>query len=413
MAPDRWDHLPGKKPGPLDALHAYRPGDFVFTTPGHTLLARDMSRTRVQRATGEHLGAAFDAARRSGLSRPVAVGALAFDPAAPAHIAVPHEVVMSGRSPRGGSGDEAPARPRIRAHHRVPDEHGYTRAVARAIDRVTRTELDKVVLARTLRLVLDHPVDPGQLLRRLASADPAAHVFAVDVPPEHGGARRTLLGASPELLVARRGPAVHSHPLAGSAARDPDPATDRRRARELVASAKDRHEHAFVVAALAESLSPFCAELHVPEAPSVTATSTMWHLGTRITGRLAEPLPSSLDLARAVHPTPAVCGTPTRLALEAIGELEPFDRGHYAGAVGWCDADGDGEWAVALRCAEVEGDEARLFAGAGIVADSDPVAELAETSAKFRTMLDAFEEASPHREPPVDPRSPTRQDDAP
>jgi isochorismate synthase EntC len=157
----------------------------------------------------------------------------------------------------------------------------------------------------------------------------------------------------------------------------------------LLESEKDLHEHAVVVAAVRESLAPFCTDLEAPERPTLVRTAAMWHLSTTVTGTLADPGTTALDLASALHPTPAVCGTPTDLARRVIAESEPFDRGPYTGMVGWQDADGDGEWVVTIRCAEAEGRTLRLFAGAGVVAASTSEAETAETAAKFRTFLHA------------------------
>ena len=190
--------------------------------------------------------------------------------------------------------------------------------------------------------------------------------------------------------MSRQGSQVRADPLAGSAPRSGDPAEDRANAEALGSSAKDRQEHAIVVEGVFAALHPLCVDLrHDPE-PVLMATANVWHLSTRFRGRLQEPLPSALELAAALHPTPAVGGTPTEDALALIGELEPFDRGGYAGPIGWVDADGDGEWAIALRCAELVGDRATLFAGAGIVADSAPARELDETERKFRAFLDSL-----------------------
>jgi isochorismate synthase len=159
----------------------------------------------------------------------------------------------------------------------------------------------------------------------------------------------------------------------------------------LAASAKDQREHAFVVDAMATALAPLCSDLDVPATPGLTQTPNMWHLGTRIVGSVREPATTALDLAVALHPTPAVCGTPTADAREFILTNEG-DRGFYAGAVGWCDSAGDGEWMVGIRCAELSADgrTIRASAGGGIVSDSDPQLELAETSAKLRTILSAL-----------------------
>jgi isochorismate synthase len=182
-------------------------------------------------------------------------------------------------------------------------------------------------------------------------------------------------------------------------ARLADPDADAAQARELLASTKNLDEHAFVIEWIREILGPVCAELNIPDGPELISTHEVCHLATPITGRLRDPATSALDLALLLHPTPAVCGTPTDLALDTITHLEE-DRGFYGGAVGWCDAQGDGEWIVAIRCAELsaDGHSVRAFAGGGIVAASDPNAELDETTAKLRTLLGSLQCAIPeHR----------------
>jgi isochorismate synthase len=227
-------------------------------------------------------------------------------------------------------------------------------------------------------------VDPRLLAHRLRAVDPDAYTFAA--PTERG----VIVGASPELLVSRHGSEVRSNPLAGSAPRSGDPDEDRANAEALVASAKDREEHAIVVDAVAETLRAFCGELTWDTEPVLRETPNVWHLSTRFRGVLRDPAVSALDLVAALHPTPAVAGEPKVIALDTIAELEPFDRDRNAGPVGWVDGDGDGEWAIALRCAELRGDRAVLYAGAGIVAGSDPGGELDETERKFRAFLDAL-----------------------
>ncbi|WP_344407381.1 isochorismate synthase, partial [Dactylosporangium fulvum] len=260
-----------------------------------------------------------------------------------------------------------------------------------SVRQVRAGDYTKVVLARSLRVGAPG-FDPAPVVRALAAREPGGYTFGVDL-----GGGRTLLGASPELLVARHGRVVTANPLAGSAARSADPAEARRRAAELLRSAKDRHEHAVVSEAVARALRPYCAELTVPAEPSLVCTATMWHLSTLITGAVTDPAVSALTLATALHPTPAVCGTPTAAARAAIASLEPFDRGFYTGMVGWVDATGDGEWAVTIRCATADADGLDLFAGAGVVADSDPAAELVETTAKLGTMLAALGLTSPEQ----------------
>jgi len=266
-----------------------------------------------------------------------------------------------------------------------PEPGAYEKAVAAAVERIRDGALRKVVLARTLRVEAGRTLDPVQLLRRLRAVEPDGYTFAVAL-----GDGRSLVGASPELLVSRFGREVRANPLAGSAARAGDPDEDRANARALEASAKDRMEHAIVVEAVASALRPLCTDLRHDAEPRALATANVWHLSTSFRGTLKEPAPTSLDLVAALHPTPAVCGDPRGAAMRLIGELEPVPRGHYAGAVGWMDASGDGVWALALRCAELQGQTARLFSGAGIVADSDPAGELEETERKFRAFLDSL-----------------------
>jgi len=269
----------------------------------------------------------------------------------------------------------------------VPPPDAYRLAVAEATRRIHEGELRKVVLARTIDVAAGRRLDPALLLWRLRAVDPDCYAFAFPVGDQRP---RTLVGASPELLVSRRGLEVRSEPLAGSAPRSGDPGEDRASGERLLASAKDREEHAIVVEAIEETLSPLCEKLERDPEPLLLATANVWHLATRFRGRLRRPAPDALSLAMALHPTPAVCGAPRSVAKRLIRELEPFDRDGYAGPVGWVDAEGDGEFALALRCAELRDDEARLFAGAGIVADSDPSLELDETERKFRALLDAL-----------------------
>jgi isochorismate synthase len=267
-----------------------------------------------------------------------------------------------------------------------PDE--YAEAVDRATKRIRAGELRKVVLARSLLVDAGRTLDARQLLWRVRAVDPDCFSFAT--PSSASPAGGTLVGATPELLVRRRGRVVEAVPLAGSAPRYGDPARDRASADRLFDSAKDREEHALVVADVAHVLSAFCDDLSYPHEPELLGTANVWHLATPFRGRTHRATTGVLDLVAALHPTPAVCGTPREAAREVLEELEPIDRGGYAGPVGWVDADGDGEMAIALRCAEITGTTARLFAGAGIVADSEPDAEVDETEPKFRALLDAL-----------------------
>jgi menaquinone-specific isochorismate synthase len=204
------------------------------------------------------------------------------------------------------------------------------------------------------------------------------------------GAVDGFVCASPETLVARHGDVVRSHPLAGTAPRGGDPSTDARLAAGLLASPKDRAEHQVTIDFVHDTLLPWCSFLDEEAEPSIVGVANVQHLGTMVEGRLSDPTPSVLDLVEALHPTPAVAGDPRDDALDLIRKLEPGDRGRYAGPVGWVDGRGNGRWAVGIRSAELSGTEARLWAGVGIVADSDPLLELEETRAKAQAMLGAL-----------------------
>lgn len=288
--------------------------------------------------------------------------------------------------------------PRAGRHWKVtpePSRAAYEAAVARALKLIDASRADaeplvKVVLSRSLLLEADPPIDLMALSSRLLG-DPGAVRFLTPLGPGADGVPRHLIGATPELLVSKSGPAVVSHPLAGSARRSADAQEDRAAAAALAQSQKDQREHRWVVEAILDNLAPYCRELAAPDTPELVSTQTMWHLGTRIEGRLKDPEGvSAAELAAVLHPTPAVGGTPRNRALALIPALEGYDRGYYAGAVGWTDRSGDGEWYVSLRCAEISGRQVRVYAGAGIVEGSVPTEEAEETSAKLQAILRAL-----------------------
>lgn len=250
--------------------------------------------------------------------------------------------------------------------------------VADAVEEITGGRLAKVVLARRVDVHANRPFVTSDLLERLGALYPTCMRFRVD----------GFVGASPELLVRRSGEAVASHPLAGTVARSGDAAADRALVDGLLASPKEREEHRLVVDALAGALRPYCRALDVPGVPAVLELRNVSHLATMITGLLAGS-PSALELVAAVHPTPAVAGLPTDEAVAHLQAVEGFDRGPYAGPVGWIDGAGDGEWAIGIRSALVSGSVASLYAGVGVVAGSDPRAELAETQLKLQALLAA------------------------
>ncbi|MBN9737154.1 MULTISPECIES: isochorismate synthase [unclassified Pseudonocardia] len=376
-----------------DLLAAYLPGSFFHRSPRGTLLA-DGVHTVVPESPGspgDAVAGTLAAVADAGHPDPVVVGAIGFAPGAPRSLHVPALVRRAAPSPAASGPVRVPEPPGSRWSMRhEPAPETYADGVRRALGLIGEGRLEKVVLARALELTSQTPVPVRDLLTRLALADPAAFAFAADVTAPGDPALRTLVGASPELLVSREGGTVVTNPLAGSIPRSDDPAENEARIAALKVSGKDLAEHALVADRVVAVLRGFCTEVDAPTEPEVIGTATMWHLSSRISGRLADPSVSALHLAHALHPTPAVCGVPVPAAREAIGELEPSDRGYYSGMTGWVDADGDGEWVLAIRSAEVCDRTVRLYAGAGIVAGSDPDSEVAETRAKFRTMLRAI-----------------------
>lgn len=262
------------------------------------------------------------------------------------------------------------------------DVQHYLAAVATARDAVKAGRLTKAVIARDVIVSSSSPIDVHAVLLRLRASFGSSYRYSID----------GFIGASPELLVAVQGTEISSHPLAGTTPRTGDPETDARLARSLMQSEKNQIEHRVVIDMVHDTLLPWCSFLDWEPEPSIVAVANVQHLGTLMHGQLSQPTPSVLDLVYRLTPTPALGGHPRREALQLIASVEGIQRGRYGGAVGWVDGRGDGTWAVAIRCAEISPDatSARLFAGGGIVADSEPLAELAETQAKFQAMLAAL-----------------------
>ena len=256
-------------------------------------------------------------------------------------------------------------------------------AVDVAVSRINLGELDKVVLARDIVAQLDEPLHIGSLLIRLNEAFPECWTFCVD----------GLVGATPELLIRRDGEHVTSRVLAGTMRRSRDSDRDGQLAAELLGSDKDQEEHVYAVESVAAALATHCTDLKVPAQPFILRLANVQHLATDVTGELVDAAPA-LALAASLHPTAAVCGTPTERATQVIRELEGMDRGRYSAPVGWIAANGDGEFGIALRCALIENAERtklRLFAGCGIVAGSTGESEVAESQAKFGAMKAALD----------------------
>lgn len=392
---------------PVDLLSVAQPSGFLFEREGHGLAGRGVALRvdleglgDVERVSEALAGLTVEDDLALAGTGAVALGALPFDPGAPASMVVPS--VLVGRSPDGrqwcttvappGSGHvralgDGAGRPAT--DQPLPDgftltsprSHAQWEAtVARAVKAITAGDLEKVVVAREVLVQCNRPIVVHDVLDRLRTLYPGCTVFCVD----------GFLGASPELLVERHGSTVRCHPLAGTYPRSGDPAVDRQLASQLLASPKERREHRYAVDQITAVLRGLCRELTVPEQPVVMPLRNVVHLGTEIRGVLDEPAPSALELAARLHPTPAVGGTPTAAALDWLTEHEDLARGRYAGPVGWVDCRGDGSFSVGIRSAEVSGANARLFAGVGVVAGSEPRRELIETQLKLQALLAAL-----------------------
>lgn len=383
---------------------------FVLSRPSGTVIADGV---------GRRFDDARDAAQalRDGTVRAV-VGALPFDLDDTAALMSAGTLTRSDQPWRGVRGRSR--RVSAMTSHPDPDEH--RERVSRAVAEIASGRLEKVVLARSVDLSVEPGVDVDELIGALAQGNSESNAFAAelgalrDTPlalrssgtgetperrssgvgetPDDGGAdpgSAWLLGASPESLVRKHGRVVTCQPYAGSAPRSADPVADRAAADALIASTKDLSEHAFVVDHLRDRLGPLCSELDAPTTPELRSTGEIWHLATPIRGILRDESLTALDLALLLTPTPAVGGTPSVAAAQFIREVEGC-RGLYGGAVGWCDEHGDGEWMVTIRCLELSADRRHLrtWAGGGIVAQSDPQAEVDETTAKLRTVFNAL-----------------------
>jgi len=389
----------------------------LFDRPGLTLVGWGTARLVEAGHAAEALAAipSDDQVRRLG-SGPVALGALPFLGTMAGHLVIPRFTMGIERDADGvtrrwatavgpsdtalpgtdelfeavlwqyGTGPDVRPDPAVTGLRTPMPAPGYAAMVGEAVAamRVPGAALRKVVLSRPVTVCLDGELPLAAVLRRLRAGEPDCTIFSMPVPDG------IFFGATPELLVARHGARVSSHPLAGTVPRGQTARADADAQRDLARSHKDRTEHRYVVEEVAAALAPCCDQLSVPDEPSLVAFRSVAHLGTRIEGHLAPPL-GVLELVERLHPTPAVGGTPRAAALEFIAGHEATERGHWAGPVGRVGAAGDGEWMIGIRSALLHagGESVTLRAGAGVVADSEPVAEAAETDVKLATVLEA------------------------
>lgn len=367
---------------------------FFFTSPYRSLStqgcltkitesARDGD--RLNGAFQQAIAAAFSDARAAGIKHPVLCGAIPFDKRQPSALFVPLKTHWLEREEAmaAATGLEG-ALPDIASKTELPEQATFMQMVSDAVQAMNDGKLDKAVLSRLLEIKTRNAVEPQALMSRIVEQNPNGYHFHVLL--EQGA----LIGASPELLLRKQGNQFHSNPLAGSARRESSPEKDAEVSRVLLDSGKDLYEHHIVTEGMRQVLEGRSRSLDIPSSPELLSTPTLWHLSTPINGEVQDAQENALSLACLLHPTPALCGSPTTVARDLIEQLEPFDRGLFGGIVGWCDDRGNGEWVVTIRCGTVKGDQVRLFAGAGIVPDSSPESEWRETGVKLNTMLRAF-----------------------
>ena len=367
---------------------------FLFVRNGIGYAGRGVAQ-RVAMSQVEQVLRDIDHQNMTGIDvSPIAFGVIPFDSTATNEFIIPQQIV--GKDENGNCWlttiDHADSEVQIRqslgassndfAVTALTPIETYRQAVLGARSAVREGRITKAVIAREVVVEARDPIDVHAVLLRLKATFGNSYRYSID----------GFVGASPELLIEVAGTRVSSHPLAGTTPRTGDPTTDAELARKLLLSMKDQVEHRIVIDVIHDMLLPYCSYLDWQPEPSVIEVANVQHLGTLIEGHLSEDHPDLLDLARMLCPTPALGGHPRDEALAIISELEGFDRKNYGGAVGWVNAQGDGTWAVAIRCAEFSADckTARLIAGGGIVAASEPDAELAETQAKFQAMLSAI-----------------------
>ena len=367
---------------------------FFFTSPYRSLSTEGcLVKITEPAADGDVLGgafqqaveAAFSDARAAGIKHPVLCGDIPFDKRQPSALFVPQKTRWLEREAAMSAAEQAtPVLPEILDKRELPEQGEFMQMVSDAVQAMNEGRLEKTVLSRLLEIDTREPVAHPALMSRIVNQNPSGYHF--HVPLEQGA----LIGASPELLLRKNGNHFYSNPLAGSARRENDADKDQQVGRTLLESGKDLYEHSIVTDGMRKVLEGRSRTLSIPTSPELLSTATLWHLSTPIKGEVLDTQDNALSLACLLHPTPALCGTPTQAARELIEQLEPFDRGLFGGIVGWCDDRGNGEWVVTIRCGTVHDRRVRLFAGAGIVPASSPESEWRETGVKLDTMLRAF-----------------------
>ncbi|BCE01312.1 isochorismate synthase [Marinicellulosiphila megalodicopiae] len=367
--------------------------DVYFSTTQYALLVKPpfaaMGSTK-HSTLSKSVHDGLDFLKKIGVEDCILVGAVSFDVEHESQLFVSRNFSFDHNHTRTYVNDNSRAPLIAKSIVEIPSKAEFKKGVENALSRFERNELQKMVLSRTLNIKFDQDIQIKKTIETLEQTNQSGFVFGVKMFSEHLQHNQTLIGASPELLLSKRGNKISAMPLAGSEPRGKTDSEETILSQRLLTSEKDLREHALVVESIKQVLTPFCKYLNIPDSPSLINTPTMWHLASSIEGELNNADVSSLDVALAMHPTPAVCGFPKAVARQAISEIESHERGLFTGMVGWNDANGDGDWVVTIRCATVEGKNATLYAGAGIVAGSSAEKEYQETGAKFNTMLNAF-----------------------
>ncbi|QTF10157.1 isochorismate synthase [Brenneria izadpanahii] len=371
----------------------FKHDSFLFSSVFHSLYTEGIFKTITQSATSPAelcriLTHEFEQARLAGITQPIVVGAIPFDTRQPSSLYIPRASHFLSREAFRQKLLKIQRTPLLITERQpLPDKDHFLAMVEKAVKKIRQGTLQKIVLSRTQSIRTEHPIETIALLSTLAEQNPDGYHFRLPLTEN-----RYLFGASPELLLRQEKRTIATTPLAGTIKRDADAQQDRDNCDRLLASDKDRHEHRLVIEDIRQRLSGYCAKLDIPQTPTLLPTPQVWHLASPITGQLKADNVHPLFLACLLHPTPALCGLPMEKARSLISELEPFERGVFGGIVGWSDAEGNGEWVVAIRCGVSQHNAVRLYAGAGIVADSEPAAEWRETEAKMRTMLAALDQ---------------------
>lgn len=369
-----------------ELLNSFRKEDTLFKTPEKLLLCKEENQKKF--SISYNLTSKWKDEVRALQKQhhgQLIIGAIPFDNRTKATIIVPEQLMCYQNSDIIDDLQIKNQSSKIAYGTDIPERHQFNEMIQQAINYINDQQFNKVVLARTLTLRLETEPQVSAWLTNLIQKNNQGYIFSIGTD-----FYRSLIGASPELLVKKEGKMVTINPLAGSRKLTWNKEKDAELEKELLHSKKDLHEHKIVVDFMCERLSAYLSNIDFNENPDVLYTDTMIHLSTVIKGEVKNDSISSLDLAELLHPTPAICGEPQKQSLDFIQKIEPFSRGYYTGLVGYMDGNGDGEWVITIRCAEIKDKEITLFAGAGIVNNSIQNSEYNEISGKFTTILNAM-----------------------